>query len=369
MEEKKEKYFLAEWESQHPKPKKITELPGWYKERGYALGQWRREQELLDLKERREQEQNFQKKYVMDQIYYKHIKGDPKDLPPFMQGMVPFDETQFVTTDFSDGMAFFTTMACLEGMEELLELAKRISPPKDSYENICKDMANRHKDEVITMRRLCQRGLCSDVADRMQSQIETVISEALTADRERENLARFLGNQMVECFCHPEETMNPELRRFKKTFEERDKNHVQQGLYAVKRMTELSALYECTMEKFRHRECRQEHFTEQELKDFLLGSYVASELKKCREQKKLTKEALRLGEYHVIRTAGKGERVIFGDEEIFAELKKSDTYRQLEKMTIGEIDDMRHQLKRQEKPLVQEKIPVREKKTPVLEKK
>ena len=369
MEEKKEKYFLAEWESQHPKPKKITELPGWYKERGYALGQWRREQELLDLKERREQEQNFQKKYVMDQIYYKHIKGDPKDLPPFMQGMVPFDETQFVTTNFSEGMAFFTIMACLEGMEELLELAKRISPPKDSYENICKDMANRHKDEVITMRRLCQRGLCSDVADRMQSQIETVISEALTADRERENLARFLGNQMVECFCHPEETMNPELRRFKKTFEERDKNHVQQGLYAVKRMTELSALYECTMEKFRHRECRQEHFTEQELKDFLLGSYVASELKKCREQKKLTKEALRLGEYHVIRTAGKGERVIFGDEEIFAELKKSDTYRQLEKMTIGEIDDMRHQLKRQEKPLVQEKIPVREKKTPVLEKK
>lgn len=362
-----EKEFLAEWEKYHKKPQQEELVTGWYKERDQALGHWRVEQEKEEKKLQREQESAQQNRMYGDQLTYKRVTGKAAEIPPYLQGVAPFDEARFEHADFSGGMELVTTLACLEDLAELDELAERMfkamkmEAPDSAYEAIWKDMASRHKPDVIAVRQLSQRGQCVKLADKVQATLDHLVKDALTPNWKKLNLLHYVGEQMVKTFYTMDDSNNPELRNVRKTFQERDKGSVMQKFYALKRMTEILTVYEKITEKLKNKSFRRERFSEQELRDFLLGSYVSNELKKSITKKELTKEAMRFGVIHTKVNSAGGREVTYGDAEVFLELENTESYRKMQDMTIGDISDMLKNKLDQEKVVKSPETMIKEK--------
>ena len=361
-----EKEFLAQWEKNHSKPQKEELMAGWYKERDQALGLWRVEQEREEKKQRREQEASQKKKKYLDYLNYVRITGKTAELPPYLQGVQPFDEMSFEQEDFSGGMGLATTLVCLENLAELDELSERMfkamktDAPESAYGAIWKDMATRHKADVISMRQLSQRGQCAKLADKVQVTLDHLVKDALEPNWKKMNLLHYVGEQMVKTFYTMDDSRSPELRNVRKTFQERDRNSVMQKFYALKRMTEILTVYEKITEKLKDRSLRKERFSEQELKEFLLGSYVSNELSKSITKKELTKEAMRFGVLHTKVNSAGGREVTYGDEEVVHELENTASYRKMQGMTIGEISDMLRNKLEQEKVIKSPRTMVKE---------
>ena len=350
MEEKKDRKqqteleFLAEWERYHRKPKEEALQAGWLKEREQALGYFRVAQEKKEKELRKSAEEEQHRNLILDQIYYKKKTGNPDiQLPPFLPGVSPFTEKQFDMTDFSEGMAMLTTLACLNHIGELAELAERLTtaskvqPPEKEYEKLWKDMASRHKEDVIALRQMSQRGRNNLLVDKVQSSMEQMMRASLTPDLKQMKLLDFVAEQLRKTVYTMDDSKDPELQAFRKAFKERDRSKLMLKFNALSRMTVLLNYYEAVLEKLKKPEFQREQLSQQELKDLVLGAYVSRELKKSIEQKALTKGALRLGTLRMEQLGEQGKKLHYGDEEILKELKKQDFYRELSGMTVREV--------------------------------
>lgn len=354
-----EKEFLEEWEQYHKKPQQEALLAGWYKERDEALGCWLMEREQEEKELLRAKEKESQNKMYGDRLGYEKLTGRKTGDSSYLLGEQPYDEERFEHSVFSKGVELITVLVCLSSLMEIDELAERIfqasklKEPQNTYEDIWKDMASRHKQDVIDVRCRSQRGQCVEMVDKVQSTLDLMVQNALAPNWKHMNLLHFVGEQMVKTFYTMDDTSNMELRSVRRTFRERDTDSVMQKFLALKRMTEILSVYEKITEKFKDRFARKERLSEQELREFLLGSYVSNELKNSITQKELTKEAMRFGVLHTKVNSAGGMEVTYGDEEVAKELERTPSYQKMKDMTIGEISDMLH--RKQEKG---KKVPI-----------
>lgn len=368
--EAKEK-FLIQWEKNHPKPEEKNKLREWEKQREDALAHWsitweaeKKESERVTEKENeRRRVIRHINNHILEEQYQMNVVQDMCFLP----GVKPYSPEQFETMPVISGMSVFAALAWLENFEQMGELAEamgnavRDNLPLEECDQIWKEMVALHKETYVKMRRESQCGRTEEMADLVKHAMQGLVKAALTPDWNYNRLIRFAGEQMVRTFYMTDDAKDPELRSFKNAFQACDTEHVMQSFQALRRMTELASLYHRCVEKLKDNACKNDYFTAQELRDFLIGSYVSNELKKSYEQKKLTTEAIQFGNIRTITNASGGVEVIYGDEKLYQEMKQSESYRKLTRMKIGEIRKMLKKEAEAETRHQQEKTPVQQK--------
>lgn len=354
MEEKNQEWmteqeFLAQWEKNHARPQEKEKQKEWLKQRQQALGRWLMEQELerndVDQKNEKERFRSRIKRHINSHILEREFDLNIVKEPCFLTDTIPYTEEMFDSGFITDGLEGLTALAQIANLGGLAELANTMgnamvnATSPEGCDTIWKGMLESHKKEYVKMRRECQCGKPERMIDQLQLAMRGMVKGALAKDWNYNRLIKFTGER-IEQVLYRDREHSPEMDCFLQKFKERDKDNVLREFNALRRMTELSALYQQTVAKLKDKAMEKEFFTGDELRDFLVGSVVSNELRKSYEQKKLTKEALRFGDVQSKTNRSGGCEVIYGDEKIYQEMIKSESYQKLSKMRIGEIRKM-----------------------------
>lgn len=345
-----EKEFLAVWEKNHVRPEKKEDLPKWEHMRALALAYWRIEQEAEQKeREKKKEKEAFQERvkrhinyHMLEEQYDRNIVQEMCFLP----GIEPYTGNTFDNSPVLPGMSGITALACIMDFDMLDTLANHISDavlddkPAQTCDQIWKGLLEPKKDSFVKLRRLSQCGKHEEMADLVHNAMQGIVKAALTPDWNYNRLLRFVGDEMVQTFYQMDDTTDPELKHFKETFHKKDKDQILQKFQALKRMTELMALYHKSVEKLKNPAMEQERFSKKELRDFLVGSYVSKELKKSYETGELTAKALQFGKIDIEKTSGGGNIIVYGDEALYQEMLHSKSYEQISQKSIGEIKKM-----------------------------
>lgn len=365
-----EQEFLAEWEKSHKKPVEREKQNEWELARLQALGHWLVQRELeenaIEQKKETLARYNRFKRHINNHILERQYDTYVIKEPCFLPGIKPYTDKMFETEPVFKDMAGMTAIATVEQYEMQKTMAVVMSGvlakglSEESCNILLREMLREHEQEYIRMRQECQCGNPEKVVDLVQTTMREMVRGFLDQSWNYKRMFRFMGNQMNHVFYQSEDENDPEQQCFKEKFKEKDNENVMQQFQAIRRMTELSVWSQFSMEKLKDKSHEKDFFTPQELRDFLLGSYVSNELKKSFEKKALTKEALRFGQVQVQKNEMGGTEVVYGDEKLYEEMMKSESYKKLSQMSIGEIRKMLRKDAEMEKAQQQENVPVRQ---------
>lgn len=366
-----EREFIAGWEKNNKMPEEKEQRKQWEIARALALGHWLVERELAEreLEQKSEREASYDRvkrhinSHILEKQYGTYVLKETCFLPNLKAYDGPEPETENLFFELGDmtALALCAEFGMVGAFAEVMTDAMTKELPFEICDGIFKEMLTGHEEDYEKLNEEYQNKDPERMVDLVQSAMQEMVKGTLSPNWNYRRLIRFLGDQMNAVFYQMKDEKNERLRSFREKFKERDTGNVMQSFQALRRMTELTALGQQSVEILKNPLRENDYFTPQELKDFLIGSYVSNELKKCYERKDLTKEALRFGDVSIRTNKEGGKEVVYGDEKLYRDMTKSASYQKLSRMKIGEIRKMLKKEVEVEKRRHQEKAPVQKK--------
>ena len=347
-----EREFLQEWEKGNQKPDSryknpdeyAKEMDKWERKRASALSNFLIEEERKARQEeaRRREKERYERQ-LNAQLLQK-TQADEQNRQEMMQKEIEVEEENreklytkedLNIADYTQGVVMLASVAVLAtagktGMfmgEKAADLGTAL-----------KEHMAEHRTDLLKM--LNQKNYAEYIADGVLETLGAVTQDTLRSGNLKTKQMEFMQNEMVRIFQQPEHNIGFPERKIKHALLERDQGNQMQAFWAVKRMTELMSAFEYSKVLLADQARETEHFSEEELRDFMVGTFAMGELEKSRKADQLTEKALIFGKIRNVGHKSGYQEMRYGDDEIYEEIKKTDTYRKLKNMSLKEIRNM-----------------------------